>query len=164
MKNSKSITSNLLILGCTGLLFVGACSNTNPVVNTENPATSSAEIPADSVAPVTKSNHEHGASKGGQVVETGTYHLEFLADKEAGGSHLDLYLLTGDTHETVPNANVTAQIQTPDGTEKTLPFTYDAEGKHYMAMLNEAASGQYQVRITADVKGETVNGRFSFNR
>jgi hypothetical protein len=33
-----------------------------------------------------------------------------------------------------------------------------------MAMLNEAASGQYQVRITADVKGETVNGRFSFNR
>ncbi|KZL51772.1 hypothetical protein A2T98_00380 [Nodularia spumigena CENA596] len=160
----KSLSSCLIFLGCTGLLFVGACSNGNEVVNTEGAASSSAETPAASVAPVAKSNHEHGASKGGQVVETGTYHLEFLADKEAGGSHLDLYLLTGDTHETVPNANVTAQIQTPDGTEKTLPFTYDAEGKHYMAMLNEAASGQYQVRITADVKGETVNGRFSFNR
>jgi hypothetical protein len=154
----------LVVLGCTGLLFVGACSNGNEVVNTEGAVSSSAEIPAASVAPVTKSNHEHGATKGGQVVETGDYHLEFLADKEAGGSHLDLYLLTGDTHETVPDANVTAQVQTPEGTEKTLPFTYDAEGKHYKAMLNEAASGQYQVRITADVKGEKVNGRFSFKR
>ncbi|MEA5516231.1 hypothetical protein [Nodularia sp. UHCC 0506] len=158
----KSITSNLIVLGCTGLLFVGACSNTNPVANTETSATPSAETPA--AAPVAKSNNEHGASKGGQVVETGNYHLEFLADKEAGGSHLDLYLLTGDTHETVLDAKVTAQIQTPNGTEQTLPFTYDAEGKHYTAMLNEQASGQYQVRITADVNDEKVNGRFSFNR
>jgi hypothetical protein len=30
--------------------------------------------------------------------------------------------------------------------------------------LNETASGQYQLRITADIKGEKVNGRFSFNR
>ena len=160
----KSLSSGLIILGCTGLLFVGACGNGNEVVNTENPATTKAEIPAAAVAPVTKSNHQHGATKGGQVVETGTYHLEFLAEKEPGGSHLDLYLLTGDTHETVLDANVTAQIQTPDGTEKTLPFTYDAKGKHYTAMLNEQASGQYQVRITADVNGEKVNGRFSFNR
>ncbi|WP_414550753.1 hypothetical protein [Anabaena sp. CCY 0017] len=164
MKNSKSITSNLVILGSLGLLFLGACSNTNQVANTETPATPIAETPAASVAPVAQSNNEHGASKGGQVVETGTYHLEFLADKEAGGSHLDLYLLTGDTHETVPDANVTAEVQTPDGTEKTLPFTYNSGDKHYTAMLNEAASGQYQVRITADVKGEKVNGRFSFNR
>lgn len=160
----KSLFSSLIVLGSVGLLFIGACSNTNPVANTENPATTNAETPAASVAPVTKSNNEHGATKGGQVVETGTYHLEFLADKEPGGSHLDLYLLTGDTHEIVPGAKVTAQIQTPDGKEQTIPFTYDAEGKHYTAMLNEAASGQYQVRITADVKGETVNGRFSFNR
>ncbi|MDB9373216.1 FixH family protein [Nodularia sphaerocarpa] len=152
----KSLSSNLIVLGSVGLLFLGACTNNNPVANTETPATS--------VTPVAKSNPQHGATKGGQVVETGTYHLEFLADKEPGGSHLDLYLQTGDTHETVPNANVTAQVQTPDGKEKTIPFTYDAEDKHYTAMLKEQASGQYQVRITADVKGEKVNGRFSFKR
>ncbi|MEA5581374.1 hypothetical protein VB620_08490 [Nodularia harveyana UHCC-0300] len=160
----KFLSLCLVVLGCTRLLFIAACSNGNEVVNTEVAATYSTEIPASAVAPVTKSNNEHGASKGGQVVETGNYHLEFLADKETEGSHLDLYLLTGDTHQTIPDANVTAQIQTPNGTEKTLPFTYDAEDKHYTAMLNEAASGQYQVKITADIKGEKVNGRFSFNR
>ncbi|HYW22356.1 MAG TPA: hypothetical protein VE956_24210 [Nodularia sp. (in: cyanobacteria)] len=152
----KSLSSCLIILGSLGLLFIGACSKSNPVANTETPAAS--------VAPVAKSNPQHGQTKGGQVVETGKYHLEFLADKEAAGSHLDLYLQTGDTHETVPDANITAQIQTPDSKEQTIPFTYNAQDKHYTAMLKEQASGQYQVRITVDVKGEKVNGRFSFNR
>ncbi|WP_414563997.1 MULTISPECIES: hypothetical protein [unclassified Anabaena] len=152
----KWLTSNLVVLSSVGLLFLGACGNGNEVANTKNPT--------DEVESVAKSSHQHGATKGGQVVETGNYHLEFLATPEAGGSHLDLYLLTGDTHETVPNANVTALVQMPDGQEKTVPFTYSDNDKHYTAMLNEAASGQYQVRINADFKGEKVNGRFSFNR
>ncbi|MCG6134546.1 MAG: hypothetical protein MET45_07760 [Nostoc sp. LLA-1] len=160
----KLLTSGLIVVGSVGLLFVGACGNGNEVANTENPATTITETPAASLEPIAKSNHQHGPTKGGQVVETGNYHLEFLAEKETGGSHLDLYLLTGDTHETVPNANVTALIQTPDGKEQTIPFTYDAKDKHYTGMLNAATSGQYQVRITADVKGEKVTGRFSFNR
>ena len=71
---------------------------------------------------------------------------------------------TGDKHETVPNANVTADIQSPDGTQKTVPFTYDASGKHYVAMLENGAAGQYQVKVIADVGSEKVNGRFNFDR
>ncbi|GAX36257.1 hypothetical protein [Nodularia sp. NIES-3585] len=160
----KLITSSLMILGSVGLLFLGACSDGNQAANPENPIPAMTETPIAVSSPVAKSNHDHGISKGGQVVETGKYHLEFLAEKEAGGNHLDLYLLTGDDHETVPDAQVTAQIQTPDGKETTLPFAYDPQDQHYTGMLNEKASGQYQVRITADVKGEKVNGRFSFNR
>jgi hypothetical protein len=159
----KSLKTALIITGTLSLLL-SACAENNPIANTENPAIPSLETPADTVEPVTTSKHEHGPKKGGQVVETGNYHLEFLAEKEPGGNHLDLYLLTGDTHETVPNANVTALIQKPDGTEITIPFTYAPQDKHYTGMLNETASGQYQLRITADIKGEKVNGRFSFNR
>lgn len=154
----------LIVLGSFGLLFVGACGNGNEVANTENPVIANTETPTAEVEPIAKSGHQHGPTKGGQVVETGNYHLEFLAEPEAGGSHLDLYLLTGDTHATVPNANVTALVQMPDGQEKTVPFTYSDKDKHYTGMLNVTASGQYQVRITANVNGETVNGRFSFNR
>jgi hypothetical protein len=160
----KLIKYNLVVFSSVGLLFLGACGNGNEVSNTENTATANTETPTAEVEPIAKSSHQHGPTKGGQVVETGNYHLEFLAEPEAGGSHLDLYLLTGDTHETVPNANVTALVQMPDGQEQTIPFTYSDKDKHYTGMLNATASGQYQVRITANVKGETVNGRFSFNR
>lgn len=77
---------------------------------------------------------------------------------------MDLYLQKGDNHQAVPNAKVTAEVQLPDGKQKTIPLTYDASGKHYTAALSEKATGQYQVKVTADVGGEKVNGRFSFNQ
>ncbi|MER3494396.1 MAG: hypothetical protein C4323_20300 [Mastigocladus sp. ERB_26_2] len=163
----KLLKSGLIILGSVGLLFLGSCSNANQAVNTENsPDTSKAttQAPSVSASPATKTDSEHGASHGGQIVETGSYHLEFLADKEANGTHLDFYMLTGDNHETVPDAKVTAQIQLPDGQQKTIPFKYDAKDKHYHGLLNEKASGQYQVKITADIKDEKATGRFNFNR
>jgi hypothetical protein len=163
----KSLKSGLIILGSVGILFLGACSNANQAANTENsPTASTLTTPAPSVSasPATKTDSEHGASHGGQVVETGSYHLEFVPDKEANGTHIDLYLQTGDNHETVPNAKVTAQVQLPDGKQKTIPFTYDAKDKHYTGLLNEKASGQYQVKINADIKGEQATGRFNFNR
>ncbi|BAY35480.1 hypothetical protein NIES2107_73920 (plasmid) [Nostoc carneum NIES-2107] len=162
----KSLKSSLIILGSVGLLFLGACSNENQAANTENsPAasTSSAQNPSVSASP-TKTDSEHGASHGGQVVETGSYHLEFVPEKETSATHMDLYVLKGDNHQTVPDAKVTAQVQLPDGKQKTVPLTYDANDKHYTAVLPEKASGQYQVKITADVKGEKANGRFNFNR
>ncbi len=64
-------------------------------------------------------------------METGAYHLEFLAEKETNTTHMDLYLQTGDNHEAVPNAKVIAQVQLPDGKQKSIPLTYDVSGKHY---------------------------------
>ena len=52
----------------------------------------------------------------------------------------------------------------PDGTQKTLPFQYDTKGQHYTALLAGNKTGQYQVKVTADIKGEKVNGRFSFKQ
>lgn len=49
--------------------------------------------------------------KGGKLVESGAYHLEFVAEKEATGTHLDFYLQKGDKHEPVPNAKVSAKVQ-----------------------------------------------------
>lgn len=103
-------------------------------------------------------------SRGGQVVEQGAYHLEFVPEKGKDGVHLDLYLQRGDNHQAIPNAKVTGQVQLPNGTQKNLTFKYDADGKHYTALLPEKASGQYQVRMTAEMNGQKVNGRFSFKQ
>ncbi|MBP5973020.1 hypothetical protein HW132_09810 [Brasilonema sp. CT11] len=159
----KSFKSRLIILASAGLLFLGACSNGNQAANTEtSPATSSST--QSSASPAANTEGQHGESHGGQIVETGTYHLEFVPEKEANKTHLDFYLLKGDNHEAIPDAKVTAQVQLPDGTQKTVPFTYDAKDKHYTGLLSEKATGQYQVKMTAGVKGEKLNGRFSFNR
>jgi hypothetical protein len=105
---------------------------------------------------------DSGKSHGGQVVESGAYHLEFVSESEETGTHLDLYLQKGDTHEAIPNAKVTALVQSPDGKQQSLNLTYDAEGKHYTVLFPGTTTGQYQVKIAADVSGENVNGRFSF--
>ena len=152
----KSFKLALIFFASTGLVFLAACSNSNQASQSEtnSPKTETA---------TTKIDPSH-SSKGGQVVETGKYHLEFVPEKEEGKTHLDFYVLKGDNHETVPNAKVTADIQLPDGKIKTVPLTYDAEGKHYAAALSEKLPGQYQVKITADINGEKANGRFNFNQ
>ncbi|MBF2009049.1 MAG: hypothetical protein IGS49_27275 [Chlorogloeopsis fritschii C42_A2020_084] len=153
---------SFVLLASVGLIFLGACSNNNQTASTDKNSISIS--PTASASPAAKTNNEHGASKGGQVVETGAYHLEFVPEKDANGTHMDLYLLRGDNHETVPNAKVTAQVQLPDGTQKNVPFTYDAKDKHYTGLLSEKATGQYQVKVTADVGGKKIDGRFSFNK
>ncbi|BAZ21302.1 hypothetical protein NIES4073_21800 [Kalymmatonema gypsitolerans NIES-4073] len=164
----NSFKSNLIVLGSVGLLFLGACSSGNQAANTENTPTSSSNTESSasnpSATPVAKTEGQHGKSYGGQVVETGKYHLEFVPQKEANAIHMDFYLQTGDNHEPIPDAKVTAQVQLPDGTQKTVPFTYDAKDKHYTGLLTEKVTGQYQVKMTADVKGEKVDGRFSFKQ
>jgi hypothetical protein len=163
----KSIKFSLIFLGSIGLLFLAACSSGNQAANTGNSpdaSKSTTQTPYVPPSPAAKTDSKHGAYYGGQVVETGSYHLEFVPEKEANGTHMDLYLLTGDNHETVSNAKVMAQVQLPDGQQKTIPFTYGAKDKHYHGLLNEKASGQYQVKITADIKGEQLTGRFNFKR
>lgn len=164
----KSVKSLLIVLGSVSLIFLGACANSNQATNPENSPKSTP--PADSAAQTTtptkteSSGHAPVPQKGGQVVESGAYHLEFVPVKEANGTHLDFYLQKGDNHEAIPNAKVTAQVQLPDGTQKTVPLTYDTEGKHYAALLAGKLAGQYQVKITSDINGEKVDGRFSFNQ
>lgn len=158
----KSLKSGLVILGSVGLIFLGACSNGNQASNSDSPTTSSKETEASPEAEQSDAAGKPQAS--GQVVESGPYHLEFVAESEAKGTHLDFYLQRGDTHEAIPNAKVTAQVQLPDGQQKSLPLTYDASGKHYTAMLPDNAPGEYLVALTSNINGEKVNGRFTFSQ
>ncbi|MBW3584440.1 MAG: hypothetical protein KY448_00970 [Cyanobacteria bacterium 0813] len=158
----KSLKSNLIILGSIGLLFLGACSKGDEAGDTNSsPASSPVASQPPSSAPAAAPGK---ATKGGQVVESGAYLLEFVTEKEATGTHLDLFLLKGDKKEPVPNAKVTAQVQLPNGKQQTLPLKYDAEGKHYAVVFPGNEPGQYPVKMTADINGEKVDGRFTFSR
>lgn len=162
-KSMRSLKSLLVVLSSVSLVFLGACGNSNQSANSEaspvaTPSASAGEVKTET------SSKAGTPQKGGQVVESGKYHLEFVPEKEATGTHLDFYVQKGDNHEAIPDAKVTAQIQLPDGTQKTLPFTYDAAGKHYTAMLPGKVAGQYQVKMLSEIKGEKVDGRFNFSQ
>lgn len=105
-----------------------------------------------------------GSGQGGQVVESGPYHLEMVAEKEANATHIDFYLQNGSNHQAISNAKVTGQVQMPDGSQKALSFKYDISGKHYSAILPGKISGAYKVIVLSDINGKRVNGRFSFSR
>lgn len=158
MKLSRLILISLSIFGIS-LVY----SNVAQGKDLNNSSTNSLSQVDTSI--IANSNKDDsGESLGGQVVESGPYHLEFVPEKESNGTHLDLYLQKGDTHEAIPNAKVTALVQSPDGKQQSLNLTYDAEGKHYTVLFPGTTTGQYQVKITADASGENVNGRFSFQQ
>ncbi len=157
----KALKFFLIGISGLGLLFLGACSGGSQTASNP-PSSVSAEKPtaespkSDSVA--------SGASKGGQVVESGPYHLEFVPEKEANGTHLDFYLQKGDTHAAISDAKVTAQVQLPDGKQQSLDLKYDPAGKHYTVLFPGSAAGEYKAAILSDINGEKVNGRFSFKQ
>jgi hypothetical protein len=157
----RSITAQIMIAS-VGLLLLGACSN---ATKTSDSASPKPPTPPAETQPMANAEKSHMApKKGGQVVESGKYHLELVPEKEADKTHLDFYLLRGDNHQIVLDAKVTADLQSPDGKQKTLPFSYDASGKHYAAIVNEKTPGQYQVKIIATVGSEKIDGRFNFDR
>ena len=157
-----NIKTRLIILSSIGLIFLGACSNNTASTSTSSPSSSPVEVVQS--PSVSSANNQSQASKGGQVIESGVYHLEFIPEVENNGTHLDFYLQKSDNHEAIFNAKVTAQIRLPDGTQKSLSLAYDAGGKHYAALLPEKTSGEYNVAILSDISGEKVNGRFTFKR
>jgi hypothetical protein len=165
----KLLTSGIIAVTSAGLLMLGSCSkaaktsdSTSPNSTTTPTETTTATKPMASDGKVEKSHMS--PKKGGQVVESGKYHLELVPEKEANNTHLDFYLLRGDNHQIVANAKVTADLQSPDGKQKTLPFNYDASGKHYAAVVSDKSTGQYQVKIMATIGSEKVDGRFNFDR
>lgn len=121
------------------------------------------ESPAASQTTAVASSDSHGG-QGGQVIESGPYHLEFIPGAEANGTHLDFFLQKGDNHEAIPGAKVIAQVQLPDGTQQSLDMEYDAAGKHYTVLLPATAAGEYKVAVLSSIGSEKVNGRFTFTK
>ncbi|BBC26744.1 hypothetical protein [Pseudanabaena sp. ABRG5-3] len=154
-----------ILLSLASLALLAACTNSTPTTSS-TPATTVAKVEtakATSTPSAPKSETKHGApQKGGQVIESGVYHLELVVAPEENGIHLDFFLQKGDTHEAIPDAKVTAQVQLPDGTQKNLDLKYDVPEKHYTLVLSGKAVGEYKVVILSDINGEKVNGRFNF--
>ena len=108
-----------ILLSLASLAVLTACSNNIPTTSSTTATTGAKPVEtvkASSAPSVAKS--EAKPQKGGQVIESGIYHLEFVVAPEENGIHLDFYLQKGDTHEAIPDAKVTAQVQMPDGTQK----------------------------------------------
>ncbi|MBL1179128.1 hypothetical protein [Pantanalinema sp. GBBB05] len=155
-----------------GLLWLGACKSDNPIAPTVNSpvATPTAESQSTSASPTastektTTAKAEAHGGQGGQVIESGPYHLELLTVPEADSTHIDFFLQKGDNHAPIPNAKVTAQVQLPDGNQTLLNLNYDPDGNHYYAVLPGSVVGEYQVAILSDIQGEKVNARYTFKR
>jgi hypothetical protein len=172
LKYLKSLT---LSSGLIGIMAIVACASPTPEpkpappnpfpnsTSSEPQATASSQ--ANSKANEKANDQTSGKpNQGGQVVEVGAYHLELVTINEEGGVHIDLFLQNGSDHSSVPDAKVSAQVQLPNGTKKSLDMPYKADGKHYGALLSETVVGEYKVVILSDIKGEKINGRFSFKR
>lgn len=156
-----------------GFLFLSACSSGN---QTSTVTTSPAASPLAESQPKTPSSPTTSAGKtiaakvgshggqGGQIIESGPYHLELVTVNETDGTHIDFFLQKGDNHTPISNAKVTAQVQLPDGSQKALDLKYDASGKHYYTMLPGMVAGEYKVAILSDIQGERVNARYTFKR
>lgn len=164
----RFLKTGLIVAGTAGLMLVAASGNptqaTNAASLNASATKTTAQINQDTTTKIAANPGHSNTSKGGQVVESGPYHLELVVEKEADKTHLDFYLQRGDNHQTIPNAKITGQIQMPDRTQKTLTFTYDQKDKHYTALLPGKVAGQYQMKITADINGQKVDGRFTFSR
>ena len=87
----------------------------------------------------------------------------FKTDLEKDSTHLDIKLHSEKGKE-ITDAKFTAQVQLPGGRNQVLAVPYSAEEKYYVAKLLTTATGDYQVVLQADVKGEKFNSRFSFKR
>ncbi|MDX2256094.1 MAG: hypothetical protein NW214_11305 [Pseudanabaenaceae cyanobacterium bins.39] len=162
-------SSILLLISIIFVNNLAACSNsqtsstptTSPTIANTTENTSPPAPKIDSSAPKKPENHGN-PNQGGQVIEVDAYHLELLMVKEESNIHLDFFLQTGDTHEAIPDAKVTAQVQFPDGSQKSYNLTYDASNKHYATNLPTNASGEYKIVVLSDIEGKKVNGRFNF--
>jgi hypothetical protein len=172
----KFFKTSLIVLGGTSLILLGACSSGDKAAKTENTtatlpatATKTAATTTDGEKHAEGDGHKedkdgHKDGDGGQVVQTGKYHVELKPDLDKDDIHLDTKL-HGEQEKEIITAKLIAQVQLPDGTNKTLPVLYNAEEKQYTGKLVASkAAGDYKVVIQADINGDKFNSRFSFKR
>lgn len=170
----KFFNISLIVLGSASLLLLGACSNDDKAAKTKNMTTSTAAKAETTIA--TKDDKQHSEGDGhdhskdgkndghdGQVVQSGKYHVEFNSHLEKNLTHLDIKL-HGEQEKEITNAKITAQVLLPGGTNQVLAVPYDIKEKKYIAKLLTTTTGDYQVVLQSDVKGENFNSRFSFKR
>jgi hypothetical protein len=176
MRTLQSLKSLTLSSGV--IIAIAACSSptpetksspSNPISSPANPSELTKATAPKNIdkgeKPSDKTSENHGKpNQGGQVVEVGAYHLELVSINEDGGVHIDLFLQNGSDHSPIPDAKVSAQVQLPNGTKKSLDMPYKEDGKHYGALLSETIAGEYKVVILSEIKGKKINGRFTFKR
>jgi hypothetical protein len=175
----KMLKTSLIALTSISLLL-GACGTSEQAINTQSTTTTSTEKTetkspevakteaTDQPKEVAKTAKDGGQGAGGhhkgQVVQSGKYHFELSPDLHEGAIHLDT-TIHGESDKAITNAKLVAQVQSPDGTSKTLPITYNTEEKQYTATLPVSkTSGDYKVAIQAEIDGEKINTRFSFKK
>ena len=152
--NLKSLP---ILFSSLGLMSLVACSG--------SPTATQSPVPSQPTSIATSSPTAIGSgvsNQGGMVVEVGPYHFELMPEKKGNETHLDLFLQKGDNHEAIPNAKVTAQVQLPDGSQKSIAMIYDASSKHYAGTLETAATGEYKVAVQSEINGEKANARYTF--
>ncbi|MBE9224744.1 hypothetical protein IQ264_04585 [Phormidium sp. LEGE 05292] len=168
---------SFIIFSGISLLFLAACSASNQATN--SPINSQEKAPTETAAKTEATakdgekhsegdGHDHSkdgnnAAHKGQVVEVGKYHLEFKPDIQKEGTHLDVFVHDEQDKE-IKDAKLTAQIQLPDGSNKTLEIPYKTDEKHYGNVLRETTPGDYKVVVQSEINGEKFNGRFNFKR
>lgn len=103
-------------------------------------------------------------SRGGQVVESDPYHIELVTKLKDDETQLNLYLLHEAEDRAITDAQVTANVQQPDGEQQTVKLVYEPAKKSYTGLLTAQESGQYNLVIQADINGEKVNSRFSIEK
>jgi hypothetical protein len=168
----KLFNISLVTLVSTSLLFLGACSSDDKTAKTES-TTTSTPVAKTEIMTATKDREKHsqgdghdrtkGDKKDSQVVQSRKYHVKFKTDIEKDSTHLDIKLHSEKGKE-ITDAKFTAQVQLPGGRNQVLAVPYSAEEKYYVAKLLTKATGDYQVVLQADVKGDKFNSRFSFKR
>lgn len=149
-----------LIAGLS-LLSLSACGAPPPPQVETTPSPQVAATPSPPPPAPSQQTHSHGG-KGGQIIETGRYHLELMVGREEGGLHIDFYIQEGEDHIPVGTATVTADIETPTGDRVTLPMTYTPEDEHYTARLANPVAGDYRIVLLSTINGEPINSRFRF--
>ena len=154
--------SSLILFVALGALSLIACGESEQATNTSDAPETVSTI--DEEHEHSHDEHYDENAENAQVIVSGIYHLEFIAEPKDDGTNLNFHLENEESHQPIPDAKVAARVQLPNGDEKILDLQYEAERERYVAFLPEQAKGEYKVTILTETNGEQVNSSFSFDK